>query len=367
MTPPRDPRVSVICPTFNRSRAITDTLDSVSAQSVTDWELLVVSDGSTDDTDDWVRDRARSDPRIRLIRTERHGHPSGPRNRGLAEARGAYTVYLDHDDLWFPGHLRVLLEAFADGAGFVATGFEVSDRHGTVTSASRPLEMCWHPEIQTLGPVFEPSRVAHRSGLAEQVGGWRAGGGAEDWDLWLRLADAGTRFATVLDRTVRLLSDAGTRRHGISLRRRMSVAVFDDARRAHAALRELRDDRHGAALRAACTADTRAWLRRMAASAQFVRPAGWAGDPEAGLTDGPEALGGSWTDLVLVPDRGRYLLALPLACVTAEHALRVQSLVRRTQPSQFALIDEVTARHGGTLPAPGVAGAVADRSGGGRS
>ncbi|MER5560117.1 glycosyltransferase [Streptomyces sp. NPDC002506] len=347
MTTPHEARVSVICPTFNRSRPITDTLDSVSAQSVTDWEMLVVSDGSTDDTDDWVRDRARTDPRIRLIRAERHGHPSGPRNRGLAEARGTYVAYLDHDDLWYPGHLRALLDAFAAGAGFVATGFEIADRHGRVTSVSRALDLCWHPEVQTLGPVFEPSRVAHRRGLAEAVGGWRAGSGAEDWDLWLRLADAGTRFSTVLDRTVRLLADTGTRRHGITPRRRLPVAVFEDAARAHAALCELGEHRHEAAFRRACAADTRAWLRRMAASAEFVRPAGWSGDPEAELAEGTEGLGGTGADLLLVPERGRYLVALPLACVTAEHALRVRALVRRTRPAQFALIDEVVARHGG--------------------
>ncbi|GCD44727.1 glycosyl transferase [Streptomyces paromomycinus] len=343
---PASTRFSVVCPTYNRSRLIAQTLDSVRSQSVTDWELLVVSDGSTDDTEDWVRAAVGRDPRIRLIRTERHGHPSGPRNRGLAEARGEFIAYLDHDDVWHEAHLSALLTAFESGGDVVATGFELRDEEGRVTSSSRPLEMCWHPEIQALGAVFEPSRVAHRRGCAERVGGWRTGDGMEDWDLWLRLADAGARFVTVLDRTASLLDSAGTRRHHIAGRHHLRVAAFDNVRHAHAALSELRSGRHTSTLRAACAQDTRAWLRRMAASRDFVRPLGWNGDVEAELAEGWGEADGSWSELVLVQRAGRFELALPLACATVEHAERITAMVRRLQPAQWALIDEIIAACG---------------------
>lgn len=339
----KGPRVSVICPTFNRSRPILDTLTSVTAQTVTDWELLVVSDGSTDDTDNWVRHAARTDPRIRLLRTERHGHPSGPRNIALAEARGEIVAYLDHDDQWRADHLNVVLSLTDRGADLVATGFELRDPAGTLRAASQPYEMCWHPEFQLLGVVFEPSRVAHRRGLAERAGGWRAGAGLEDWDLWLRMTDAGARFSTVADRTTVLLDDSGTRRHRIPARHQLPLAVFDEPRAAHTMLRLLRSGRDDAAYRAAQLADTDEWLARLVADDRFVRPLGWNGDPAADIARARRSAQPLWSDLVVLRRRDRFALAQPLRCATAEHAERITSLVRRSQPRLFALLDAAAA------------------------
>ncbi|MEV5812194.1 glycosyltransferase family 2 protein [Streptomyces mutabilis] len=338
-----EPRVSVICPTYNRSRAILDTLASVTAQTVTDWEMLVVSDGSTDDTDDWVRHGARTDPRIRLLRTERHGHPSGPRNTALAEARGEFVAYLDHDDQWRADHLEVVLSLLEGGAELAATGFELRDPRGTLRAASQPYEMCWHPEFQVLGVVFEPSRVAHRRGLAERVGGWRAGAGLEDWDLWLRMTDAGARFTTVADRTTVLLDDSGTRRHRIPARHRLPLAVFDDPRAARSMLELLRSGRDAAAYRTAQLADTEEWLARLVADERFTRPLGWQGDPAAEIARARRSAPDLWPDLLVVRWGERYAVAQPLRCSTAEHAERVTSLVRRSQPRLFALLDAAAA------------------------
>ncbi|MYR46553.1 glycosyltransferase [Streptomyces sp. SID5910] len=347
------PRVSVICPTYNRSRPILDTLASVTAQTVTDWEMLVVSDGSTDDTDDWVRHSTRTDPRIRLLRTERHGHPSGPRNIALAEARGEVVAYLDHDDQWRADHLEVVLSLTDRGADIVATGFELRDPAGALTAASQPYEMCWHPEFQVLGVVFEPSRVAHRRGLAERAGGWRTGAGLEDWDLWLRMTDAGARFTTVADRTTVLLDDTGTRRHRIPARHRLPLAVFDDPRAARAMLELLRSGRDDAAHRAAQLADSEEWLARLVADEYFVRPVGWDGDPAADIARARRSAQELWPDLLVLRQHDRYALAQPLRCATAEHAERVTSLVRRTQPRLFTLLDAVAAECAGTLAGAG--------------
>ncbi|MGW6542728.1 glycosyltransferase family 2 protein [Streptomyces massasporeus] len=344
MEPSSGARVSVICPTYNRSRPILDTLASVTAQSVTDWEMLVVSDGSSDDTDDWVRHAARTDPRIRLLRTPRHGHPSGPRNIALTEARGEVIAYLDHDDRWREDHLAVVLSLIDRGAELVATGFELRDPAGAPTAASQPYEMCWHPEFQLLGVVFEPSRVAHRRGLAERAGGWHAGAGMEDWDLWLRMADAGARFTTVADRTTVLLDDSGTRRHRIPPRHQLRLASFDEPRAAHMTLQLLRSGRDDAAYRAARLADTDDWLTRLVADDRFVRPLGWSGDPAADIARARQSASQElWRDLVVVRQRNRFILAQPLRCATAEHAERVTSLVRRRQPRLFALLDSVAA------------------------
>ncbi len=336
------PRVSVICPTFNRSEAILATVNSVREQSVPDWELIVVSDGSTDDTEEWVRSAAARDARIRLIRTERHGHPSEPRNAGLALARGDVVAYLDHDDRWRDDHLAVLLSAFDDGAELVATGFERRDKAESVRAVSDPIGLCWHPEIQVLSPLFEPSRTAHLRGLPEKVGGWRAGVGLEDWDLWLRLTDAGIGFTTLPERTTILLDDRGTRRYRTMRRSRMPLAAFDDARRAHQVLQELKHERHQTAFFDAFVTDTKAWFRRLAGTPEFVRPRGWQGDLDAEITRRAGEDYQAWSDdVVLVPVRGRYLLALTLWCATAEHARRIEELSQQIQPTQLALIAQI--------------------------
>lgn len=340
---PSAPRISVICPTYNRSRAITGTLDSVRAQTVTDWELLVVSDGSTDDTDDWVRRTAAADPRVRLIRAGRHGHPSGPRTIGLAEARGEFVAYLDHDDRWREEHLQRVLSVFATGADLVATGCERRDVSGRVTARSGVLDVCWHPEIQLLGAMFEPSRVAHRRPLADRAGGWRPGDGLEDWDLWLRMTDAGLRFRTVGDRSAILLDDTGTRRHRTMRRYRLPLAVFDDPRHARAAMEELRHPHREAAFRKAYAADTLAWYERMQTTPEFTVPLGWRGDLSEEIARAAEQAGPLWPDLVVVPGQGRFVLAQPLWCPTAEHARRIEDLVRRVQSRQLDLIAEIAA------------------------
>ncbi|QES48807.1 glycosyl transferase [Streptomyces venezuelae] len=358
---PGQPRISVICPTYNRSRPILHTLASVSAQTVTDWEMLVVSDGSTDDTDACVREAALADPRIRLLRAERHGHPSGPRNLGLAEARGEVVAYLDHDDRWRPDHLAVVLSLIDAGAELVATGFELQDPQGRATAVSRPYEMCWHPEFQLLGVVFEPSRVAHRRGLAERVGGWRAGAGLEDWDLWLRMTDAGARFATAAERTTVLLDDAGTRRHRIPARHWLPLAAFDDPRAAHTMLERLRSGHAESALTAAQAADTAEWLARLTADPEFTRPTDWAGDPVPELAEARRAAAGAerWPELAVVRERGaagarpRFLLAQPVRCADGRHADRIAALLRHTQPRLFALLDAIAAES--AAPAPAVA------------
>ncbi|GAA3800550.1 hypothetical protein GCM10022403_038540 [Streptomyces coacervatus] len=354
------PLVSVICPTYNRSQAIVRTLESVRTQTVTDWELLVMSDGCTDDTEDWVRAAAREDERVRLVRTARHGHPSGPRNEGLGLARGAYIAYIDHDDVWLENHLDVLLSLFGEGGELVATGFRRRNRHGEVTASSDAFGLCWHPELQLLGPIFEPSRVAHRAGLAERVGGWRAGYGLEDWDLWLRLADAGAVFTTAQDRTTELLDDPGTRRFSTPLRHRMPVAALDDPRLAHAVLTELRDGRHEAAFRAAAEADTRAWFARLGTTPEFSVPRGWDGDMDAAIARAAVEAPPPWPDLVLVPEGGRYVVAQRLWCADTEHADRCTALTRSTQREQFALVDAIVRRtagstgllHSGPAPQP---------------
>ena len=91
------PTVSVIVPAYNTARFIEGAIDSVLAQSYTDFELLVVNDGSTDDT--LARCERYSDPRIGIVKQDNRGL-AGARNSGIREACGEYLAFLDADDLW---------------------------------------------------------------------------------------------------------------------------------------------------------------------------------------------------------------------------------------------------------------------------
>jgi glycosyltransferase involved in cell wall biosynthesis len=103
------PRVSIVLPTFNRSNVLVHALRSVAGQTVEDWELIVVGDACTDDTEAVVR--GFGDPRMRFVNLERnHGHQSAPNNFGVGRARAARIAFLHHDDLWLPDHLASVLE-----------------------------------------------------------------------------------------------------------------------------------------------------------------------------------------------------------------------------------------------------------------
>ena len=120
------PRVSVIIPTYNRANMVGDAVQSVLEQSYADWELIVVDDGSQDNTRDVLADY--SDPRIRYIYQENRKLP-GARNTGIRAGTGEYVAFLDSDDLFTPGKLErqvAVLDRSPD-VGLVASGWTEVD------------------------------------------------------------------------------------------------------------------------------------------------------------------------------------------------------------------------------------------------
>ena len=133
---PALPRVSIVVATYNRSNVLALTLRTVLWQTVTDWELLVVGDACTDDTEAVVASFA--DPRIRFINLpENCGEQSGPNNFGAEQARGKFLAWLNHDDFWLPDHLaRALEELDETRADLVFTLCERIGMESAITNAS---------------------------------------------------------------------------------------------------------------------------------------------------------------------------------------------------------------------------------------
>lgn len=118
--PTKDPPlVSIIMPAWNRDFIVLTAIESVQAQTFGNWELLVVDDGSTDETRDRVREVSARDPRVRLIE-QNHGGVSAARNAGIAASSGAYIAFLDSDNTWQHDYLEFALK------GLIASNLPVA-------------------------------------------------------------------------------------------------------------------------------------------------------------------------------------------------------------------------------------------------
>ncbi len=192
-TPAKLPRVTVIIPTYNYSSVLPYSIGSVLRQSFTEFEVLVVGDGCTDDSEQVVT--AIPDPRLRWINLPvHHGHQSAPNNEGLHEARGSIIAYLGHDDLWLPHHLEVMVSAIEAGADVAHSIVHRIGAEGNIQPPAGGM-LGFQP-----GEWMPPTGVAHRRTATEKVGGWR------DYrtlyvdpesDLWLRMHQAGLVFQPV--------------------------------------------------------------------------------------------------------------------------------------------------------------------------
>ncbi len=187
--PVPDPRlISVVIPCHDHARFLASALESVLGQDDPSFEVVVVDDGSTDDS----ATVAGRYPRVRTIRQSQQGLGAA-RNRGLRESRGEYLIFLDADDRLLPGalaHGRRWLEAYP-GRAFVAGHFRVIDEDGEPTlepPQSRLREDAYLQFLRT-NHVRMHGAVMFRRAALESVGGYDpALRACEDYDLYLRIA-----------------------------------------------------------------------------------------------------------------------------------------------------------------------------------
>ena len=190
-----NPTVSVVIPTYNRAHLVTEAVDSVLDQSYTDYELLVIDDGSTDDTADRLTSYGEC---IRLHRQDNRG-ASAARNAGIRHARGQYIAFLDSDDLWLKDKLQAQMDLVVrDPQVRVCYTEEIWIRRGVRVNPKRKhrkysgwiLEKMLPLCIVSLSSVLIAGEVFHRVGLFDE-----SLPACEDYDLWLRI---GLRYPIVL-------------------------------------------------------------------------------------------------------------------------------------------------------------------------
>lgn len=194
------PRVSIVTPTRNRLVLLRETMDSVAAQSMADWEHIIVDDGSDDGTGDHVRARAAADPRVRYVeRTSGNSGANACRNLGFRQAGADLVVFLDSDDLLAADCLegRVRLMERNPDLDFVAarTGVFV-ERPGDIARPSSPSEtgddllrfLSFDPPWQTTAPTWRRGALDRLGGFDEALPSW------QDVDLHVRAIAAGLRY-----------------------------------------------------------------------------------------------------------------------------------------------------------------------------
>ena len=189
--------VSVIIPAFNAGRTIAAALRSVFTQTYCDFEVIVVDDGSTDDTEARV---AEWSDRV-VYKRQRNGGPGRARNAGIAIASGRLIAFLDADDVWLPRKLARQVAYFErfPSTGLLHAAALVSRAPLTTlreTADAVPLDCATQPPSHQFGPVFHGEvaintlTVMTPRDVLEDVGGFdeRRELHVEDWDLWLRIA-----------------------------------------------------------------------------------------------------------------------------------------------------------------------------------
>jgi glycosyltransferase involved in cell wall biosynthesis len=197
--------VSVLLPVRNAAATIARAVASVQAQTLRDWELVVVDDGSTDGTRDWLRRAAVTDARIRLVEQPARGLVPAL-NAGLAAARGRFIARMDADDECHPERLAAqaewletnpptgLVACLAAFGGDRAANAGYALHVDWLNSLVTPREIALNRFVES--PLAHPS-VMFRREVVERHGGYRAGNFPEDYELWLRWLDAGVVMVKV--------------------------------------------------------------------------------------------------------------------------------------------------------------------------
>ena len=189
------PTVSVVIPTHNNAGLIHETLDSVLAQSFKDFEVIVIDDGSTDDTQHVVR---QYETAVRYV-SQNNADPAAARNHGVSLSTGQYIAFCDHDDIWLEHHLEQLLQGLSQHSNLAmcfdnAESFGAPEIEGKVHLDRKLRDYLHNREIPAadfleLSPILSFSNVLVRKDVFKELGGLSSDVGViDDFHFYLRCA-----------------------------------------------------------------------------------------------------------------------------------------------------------------------------------
>ncbi|MEQ8356250.1 MAG: glycosyltransferase family 2 protein [Kiloniellaceae bacterium] len=184
------PLVSIITAAYNAEAFIAETVASVQAQSLADWEMLIADDASSDDTAKIVEILTAQDPRIHLLRLDQNGGVARARNAALAKAQGRYVAFLDSDDLWLPDKLKHQTRFM--GAHDAAVSYTAFRRIGE--DGHRLGRLVRVPPSLTYRQLLKNTAIATLTGMVDtaKTGPLRmAEARRDDYILWLSILKRG--------------------------------------------------------------------------------------------------------------------------------------------------------------------------------
>lgn len=213
------PKVSIILPTYNGEKYLKQAIDSILAQTYTDWELILVNDCSTDATADIAEQYAGSDARIRTIHNASNQKLPASLNIGFAAARGEYFTWTSDDNLYLPEAMAVMVQCLdeQEDAAMVRASMDFIDAEGGVIGQSEAYSDEKMYAFNCLGACF-----MYRRAVRDEIGDYDVNTYcAEDYDYWLRILEG---FGTIMpiDRILYRY-----RRHGDSLSETKRKQVLD--------------------------------------------------------------------------------------------------------------------------------------------
>ena len=221
----KPPLISICIPAYNADRYLPTALESVRAQSFTNWELIVTEDGSRDSTEEIVREFARTVTQpVRYDRHEKNMGLPATRNTGIAAARGEWIALLDADDVWTTGHLEAAANLIpTTSAELLHAGsvlFDSDTGREIEVRAPSPQMVAEFPQSLFFGKyAIQPSSVVMRRCLWEDVGGFDPTFRyVEDREMWIRCARTGAQFVyTGLNTCLYRKHPNAMSRHGIAM------------------------------------------------------------------------------------------------------------------------------------------------------
>jgi glycosyltransferase involved in cell wall biosynthesis len=190
------PLISVIIPAFNVSRWIESSINSIQKQSISDLEIIVIDDGSCDDTFSKVNTLANEDLRIRAYKNEINSGIVATLNRALNIANGEFIARMDADDLAAPDRLEKQLQFLNDNPNYALVGSQMI----TIDEAGRQYGVSPSPVFyeEAKSVLVYSSPIPHiwlcRKSLYTKLGGYRSLAPAEDYDFILRLESYGMKY-----------------------------------------------------------------------------------------------------------------------------------------------------------------------------
>lgn len=200
-------KVSIIMPAYNAARTLKSSVESVINQTYNDWELIIIDDGSTDETGIIGKEYEESDERIILLSLYQNCGLSIARNRGVDKSTGYFIAFLDSDDIWLPDKLKMQIVYHRSNPkiGLSHTRYSYFDGENNILKRGwrRVIDMAFKKEKSIISTLYYKNTVGILTVMLKREIFLKVGGfdpllkTFEDWDLWIRIAEIGVDFGYI--------------------------------------------------------------------------------------------------------------------------------------------------------------------------